>query len=273
MPVADHAKYCEMLDRARKGKFAYPVINVTLLTTANAVLKGLAPSKSDGIIQVSTGGAAFASGTGVKDMFLGATSIAEHVHHVAERKSVVTDNKVHALLRLTLFMPINLVAAKQAVSEVLQRAIFATKETSYVIAKAAVPFLPTIPNKAAYLVKAGSVPSFGNYLCAGKRWIRLDIPKHGRIAHHLARGIACKDGCEIETETIHVRFFDPVTQTMHDHAANNRMIGVERISCSAVVGITPAIWFENVVRAVIDSTKAELLLRPTSFRRERQIAH
>lgn len=85
MPVADHAKYCEMLDRARKGKFAYPAINVTSLTTANAVLKGLAESGSDGILQISTGGAAFASGTAVKDMVLGAVSIAEHVHRVAER--------------------------------------------------------------------------------------------------------------------------------------------------------------------------------------------
>ena len=85
MPVADYAKYCEMLDRARKGKFAYPAINVTSLTTANGVLKGLAESRSDGIIQVSTGGAAFASGAAVKDMALGAISIAEHVHRVAER--------------------------------------------------------------------------------------------------------------------------------------------------------------------------------------------
>jgi fructose-bisphosphate aldolase, class II len=85
MPVADHATYCEMLDRARKGKFAYPAINVTSLTTANAVLEGLAESRSDGIIQVSTGGGAFASGTAVKDMALGAVSIAEHVHRVAER--------------------------------------------------------------------------------------------------------------------------------------------------------------------------------------------
>ncbi len=85
MPVADHEKYCEMLDRARKNKFAYPAINVTSLTTANAVLRGLAESGSDGIIQVSTGGAAFASGTSVKDMVLGAISIAEHVHRVAER--------------------------------------------------------------------------------------------------------------------------------------------------------------------------------------------
>ena len=85
MPVADYARYCEMLDRARAGRFAYPAINVTSLTTANAVLRGLAESSSDGIIQVSTGGGAFASGTAVKDMALGAISIADHVHRVAER--------------------------------------------------------------------------------------------------------------------------------------------------------------------------------------------
>lgn len=85
MPVANFENYCRMLDRAREGGFAYPAINVTSLTTSNAVLKGLAESKSDGIIQISTGGAAFASGSAVKDMALGAISIAEHVHRVAER--------------------------------------------------------------------------------------------------------------------------------------------------------------------------------------------
>jgi fructose-bisphosphate aldolase class II len=85
MPVANYEIYCEMLDKARQGRFAYPAINVTSLTTANAVLKGLAASKSDGIIQVSTGGGAFASGSSVKDMALGAMSIAEHVHRAAER--------------------------------------------------------------------------------------------------------------------------------------------------------------------------------------------
>jgi fructose-bisphosphate aldolase, class II len=85
MPVADFKTYCAILDRARAGRFALPAINVTSLTTANAVLRGLAESKADGIIQVSTGGAAFASGGAVKDMVLGATSIAEHVHRVADR--------------------------------------------------------------------------------------------------------------------------------------------------------------------------------------------
>lgn len=85
MPVADFKTYCDMLDRARENRFAYPAINVTSLTTANAVLKGLAESRSDGIIQVSTGGASFASGTAVKEMPLGAISIAEHVHRAAAR--------------------------------------------------------------------------------------------------------------------------------------------------------------------------------------------
>jgi fructose-bisphosphate aldolase class II len=88
MPVADYKTYCKMLDRARDKKFAYPAINVTSLTTANAVLKGLAESRSDGIIQVSTGGGAFASGLAVKDMALGAISIAEHVHRAAERYDI-----------------------------------------------------------------------------------------------------------------------------------------------------------------------------------------
>jgi fructose-bisphosphate aldolase, class II len=85
MPLATYEIYSRMLERAREGHFAYPAVNVTSLTTANAVLKGLAESKSDGIIQISTGGAAFAAGSSIKDMALGATSIAEHVHRVADR--------------------------------------------------------------------------------------------------------------------------------------------------------------------------------------------
>src|SRR4026208_1626777 len=68
MPVADYKTYSPILDRARAGRSPPPAVNVTSLTTANAVLKGLAESKSDGIIQVSTGGGALASGTSRTDM-------------------------------------------------------------------------------------------------------------------------------------------------------------------------------------------------------------
>src|SRR6187397_391002 len=88
MPVADYQTYCQILDRARAEHFALPAINVTSLTTANAVLRGLAESKADGIIQVSTGGGAFASGTALKDMALGAIAIAEHLPRAAERYPV-----------------------------------------------------------------------------------------------------------------------------------------------------------------------------------------
>jgi fructose-bisphosphate aldolase class II len=88
MPVADYQTYCRMIDRAFAGKYAYPAINVSSMTTASAVLRGLAESRSDGIIQVSTGGGAFASGSMVKDMALGAVAIAEYVHRVADRYPV-----------------------------------------------------------------------------------------------------------------------------------------------------------------------------------------
>ena len=88
MPVADYETYCRMLDRARDKRFAYPAINVTSLVTANAALRGFAESRSDGIIQVSTGGGAAASGSSVRDMALGAMSLAEHVHRVADRYDI-----------------------------------------------------------------------------------------------------------------------------------------------------------------------------------------
>ncbi|MDP4174395.1 MAG: class II fructose-bisphosphate aldolase [Bacteroidota bacterium] len=88
MPVVDYKKYCQMLDNAKKNKFAYPAINVTSEATANAVLSALAELKSDGIIQVSTGGGEFASGQSLKDAALGAMSIAQHVHLVAEKYDI-----------------------------------------------------------------------------------------------------------------------------------------------------------------------------------------
>jgi fructose-bisphosphate aldolase class II len=78
-----------MLQSAYQSHYAYPAVNVTSMTTANAVLKGLADKRSDGIVQVSTGGGAFASGLNVKDQPLGAMSLAEHVHRVADRYDVL----------------------------------------------------------------------------------------------------------------------------------------------------------------------------------------
>ena len=85
MPIATPEIYREMLDKAKGGEFAYPAINVTGSESLNAALKGFADAESDGIIQFSTGGAEFASGTAVKDMVTGAVGLAEFAHVVAAR--------------------------------------------------------------------------------------------------------------------------------------------------------------------------------------------
>ncbi|MBB6556628.1 class II fructose-bisphosphate aldolase [Nonomuraea rubra] len=88
MPIATPEIYAEMLDRAKAGGFAYPAINVTSSQTLNAALRGFAEAESDGIVQVSTGGAEFLSGTTVKDMVTGATALAEYARVVAAKYPV-----------------------------------------------------------------------------------------------------------------------------------------------------------------------------------------
>jgi fructose-bisphosphate aldolase class II len=85
MPIASPEVYAEMLDRAKAGAFAYPAINVTSSQTLNAALRGFAEAESDGIIQVSTGGAEFLSGTTVKDMVTGAVAFAAFAEEVAKK--------------------------------------------------------------------------------------------------------------------------------------------------------------------------------------------
>src|SRR4051794_38065216 len=107
MPVADPQTYARMLDVAREGKYAYPAINITSTETVNAALKGFADAGSDGLIQVSTGGGEFASGTYVKNAAIGAIALAEFIHRIAENYdinvAITTDHcqpgKVDSFLR------------------------------------------------------------------------------------------------------------------------------------------------------------------------------
>jgi fructose-bisphosphate aldolase class II len=88
MPIATPEVYAEMLDRAKQEGFAFPAINVTSSQTLNAALRGFAEADSDGIIQVSTGGAEYLSGTAVKDMVVGSVAFAEYARVVAAKYPV-----------------------------------------------------------------------------------------------------------------------------------------------------------------------------------------
>jgi len=88
VPIATPDVYAHMLDRAKENGFAYPSINVTSSQTLNAALRGFADAQSDGILQVSTGGAEYLSGQRVKDMVTGAVALAEFARVVAARYPV-----------------------------------------------------------------------------------------------------------------------------------------------------------------------------------------
>ena len=88
MPIATPEVYAEMLDRAKAGAFAYPAINVSSSQTLNAALRGFADAGSDGIIQVSTGGAEYLSGPTVKSMVSGAVALADFATEVAKNYPV-----------------------------------------------------------------------------------------------------------------------------------------------------------------------------------------
>jgi fructose-bisphosphate aldolase, class II len=88
MPIATPDAYAEMLDKAKRESFAYPAINVSSSQTLNAALKGFTDAGSDGIIQISTGGAEYLSGPSVKNMVAGSVAFAAYATEVAKNYPV-----------------------------------------------------------------------------------------------------------------------------------------------------------------------------------------
>ena len=84
MPIATPDQYAEMLNRAKEGGFAYPAINVSSSSTINSVLQGLTEAGSDGILQVTTGGADYFAGQSVKARASGALAMAAFATEVAK---------------------------------------------------------------------------------------------------------------------------------------------------------------------------------------------
>ena len=79
----------------------------------------------------------------------------------------------------------------------------------------------------------------------------------GGFGIRLARLIAIEDRRQVEAEAIHVHLFHPIAEAVHDHPADDGMIGVERVSRAAVIGVARAVLFENVVGAVVQTAEAE----------------
>jgi fructose-bisphosphate aldolase class II len=133
MPIATHEKYAEMLDTAKAQSFAFPAINVSSSQTLNAALAGFADAGSDGIIQVSTGGAEYLSGPTVKDMVTGSVAFAAYAREVAKKYPVNialhTDHcpkdKLEGFVR-----PLLDLSLERSVSSVVRRTASPTRSTT-----------------------------------------------------------------------------------------------------------------------------------------------
>lgn len=88
MAIATPEVYAEMLDRAKEQKFAYPAINVTSSQTLTAALRGFEEAESDGIIQISVGGAEYFSGSTKKDRVAGSLAMVAYAREVAKNYNV-----------------------------------------------------------------------------------------------------------------------------------------------------------------------------------------
>ena len=84
MAIATVETYADMIDRAKAGKYAVPAINVTSSQTLSAALQGFAEAESDGIIQISNGGAAYWSGSSRLDRVRGSIAFAAYARAVGD---------------------------------------------------------------------------------------------------------------------------------------------------------------------------------------------
>ena len=73
----------------------------------------------------------------------------------------------------------------------------------------------------------------------------------------MALGVAGEDGSEVEPEAIHVHLADPVAETVQNHPADNRVIGVESVAGAAVVGVAGSVRLQDVIGFVFNSAEAQ----------------
>ena len=87
MAFANFNIFQKMVDKAFRQNYAFPAVNVHDIFTLNGVIEGFAAAESDGIVQIYPDAAASVSGA-LGDPVLGAVTLAEHAHRLAERYEI-----------------------------------------------------------------------------------------------------------------------------------------------------------------------------------------
>jgi fructose-bisphosphate aldolase, class II len=131
MPLPTPDQYRAMIDAAATDHFAYPAVNVTSTQTLTAAIRGFAEAGADGIVQVTSGGAAYLAGTSA-DPVLGARAFAAVAHVLAAAAPV-----------------------------------FVALHTDHVPAEKAEGFLGPLLAESTARVRAGGVPLFHSHMFDG----------------------------------------------------------------------------------------------------------
>src|SRR5215472_12336447 len=77
-------------------------------------------------------------------------------NQIIEREAIVAGYEIDALLRFALLLLVDVGAPCQPEGQGTRRAIVAFEKGAHVIAKSPIPFLPTVADKVADLIKPGS---------------------------------------------------------------------------------------------------------------------
>src|SRR6267154_1407500 len=118
--------------------------------------------------------------------------------------------------------------------------MLAAEVVADIVPEPAVPLLPGVADEAPDLIEPGGVPGLGDELRARQGWVRLDIPEDRRVRQRAPRAVAGEDRRKVEPEAVDVHLLNPVAQAVHDHAADDRVIPIERIPAPREIGVPRA---------------------------------
>src|SRR4030095_12973888 len=79
---------------------------------------------------------------------------------VVQREAVMAGDEIEAVLDFALLVGVDVGAAEQPGRDMRHHPVLTLQETAYVVAEAAVPFLPRVAGKGADLIEAPGVPWF-----------------------------------------------------------------------------------------------------------------
>ncbi len=166
----------------------------------------------------------------------------------------MTGDEVYAVDGQLAAVLIKVGAAGQTTGHSANQPRISSHKSPDIIPKATVPFRPAVAREIADLVQSSGIPRLGDYLRVRQVFVEFDLPYDGRMSDGEAILTPRENGSLIEPKPVHVRFSNPVAQTINDQFLHDRMVTVERIAATGVIKIELSVpGYQEIVDAIINS--------------------